>query len=118
MPAARATKGKTCGQRRRLSENEPGGSWPHASGEAGKVHRAVDATDSEKAREVRLGLGVDPGREFIRSWFTALCAASAMLPLHHRNPCDRLIIAAAQRLDVPVVTVDPRFAAYGVTVLS
>jgi len=41
-----------------------------------------------------------------------------MLPLHHRNPCDRLIIAAAQRLDVPVVTVDPRFAAYGVTVLS
>jgi len=49
---------------------------------------------------------------------TALCAASAMLPLHLRDPCDRFIIAAAQRLGVPVVTVDPRFAAYGVTVLS
>lgn len=48
----------------------------------------------------------------------SLCAAAATLPPHHRDPCDRFIIAAAQRLGVPIVTVDPRFAAYGVTVVS
>lgn len=49
---------------------------------------------------------------------SALCAASAHLPWHHRDPCDRFIIAAAQRLAVPVVTIDPKFAAYGVTVIA
>jgi PIN domain nuclease of toxin-antitoxin system len=49
---------------------------------------------------------------------TALCAAAAVLPPHHRDPCDRFIIAAALRLGVPVVTVDPRFEVYGVPVVS
>jgi PIN domain nuclease of toxin-antitoxin system len=49
---------------------------------------------------------------------SALCATAAALPPHHRDPCDRFIIAAAQRLAVPVVTVDPRFAAYGITVIA
>jgi PIN domain nuclease of toxin-antitoxin system len=49
---------------------------------------------------------------------SALCATAAALPPHHRDPCDRFIIAAAQRLGVPVVTVDPRFAAYGVPVIA
>lgn len=40
------------------------------------------------------------------------------LPDVHRDPCDRFIIAAALRLGVPVVTTDPRFAGYGVTVIS
>lgn len=39
------------------------------------------------------------------------------LPDYHRDPCDRFIIAAAQRLSLPVVTADPRFAPYGVTVI-
>ncbi|MST01392.1 MAG: type II toxin-antitoxin system VapC family toxin [Pedosphaera sp.] len=43
-----------------------------------------------------------------------LCAAAAALPPYHRDPADRFIIAAAQRLRLPVVTVDQRFAAYGV----
>lgn len=49
---------------------------------------------------------------------SALCAAAAALPMHHRDPCDRFIIAAAQRLGVPVVTIDPKFAVYGVTVVA
>ena len=47
-----------------------------------------------------------------------LCAVAAELPLHHRDPCDRFIIAAALRLDVPVVTIDRRFEAYGVRVVA
>lgn len=38
------------------------------------------------------------------------------MPLHHRDPFDRLIIAQAQDLDVPVVTGDSAFAGYGVEV--
>jgi PIN domain nuclease of toxin-antitoxin system len=49
---------------------------------------------------------------------SALCAEAALLPMHHRDPCDRFIIAAARRLAVPVVTVDPKFAAYGVVVVA
>jgi PIN domain nuclease of toxin-antitoxin system len=49
---------------------------------------------------------------------SALCAEAALLPRHHRDPCDRFIIAAARRLAVPVVTVDPKFAAYGVVVVA
>jgi PIN domain nuclease of toxin-antitoxin system len=48
----------------------------------------------------------------------ALCIAAAELPNHHRDPCDRFIIAAAMRLQVPVVTIDPKFADYGVQVVS
>lgn len=48
---------------------------------------------------------------------TELCAAAALLPLHHRDPADRFIIAAAKRLQVPVVTIDPKFEAYGVEVV-
>lgn len=49
---------------------------------------------------------------------SALCASAALLPPHHRDPCDRFIIAAAQRLAVPVVTIDPKFTAYGVVVVA
>lgn len=49
---------------------------------------------------------------------SALCAASASLPMHHRDPCDRFIIAAARQLAVPVVTIDPKFAVYGVAVVA
>jgi PIN domain nuclease of toxin-antitoxin system len=39
------------------------------------------------------------------------------LPLHHRDPFDRLLVAQALEEDLAVVTADPRFAAYGVEVL-
>ena len=36
----------------------------------------------------------------------------------HADPCDRLIIATAERHDLPVVTADAMFARYGGTVVS
>lgn len=44
--------------------------------------------------------------------------AAARLPLHHKDPFDRMLIAQAQRLDAVVVTRDRAFAAYGVNVLT
>lgn len=38
------------------------------------------------------------------------------LELHHRDPFDRLLIAQARDLDVPIVTADRAFGAYDVTV--
>jgi len=49
---------------------------------------------------------------------SAVCAHAAALPLHHRDPFDRFIIASALELAVPIVTVDPKFAAYGVEVVA
>lgn len=42
----------------------------------------------------------------------------AELPDHHRDPFDRLLVAQAQILDVPIVTVDSQFERYQVTVLQ
>jgi PIN domain nuclease of toxin-antitoxin system len=39
------------------------------------------------------------------------------LPDHHRDPFDRLLVAQAQLLEVPVLTADPAFEAYDVTVI-
>lgn len=39
--------------------------------------------------------------------------AVATLPLHHRDPFDRLLIAQAQAEGIAIVTSDPHFAAYG-----
>jgi PIN domain nuclease of toxin-antitoxin system len=49
---------------------------------------------------------------------SALCLAAVALPNHHRDPFDRFIIAAAKRLDVAVVTIDPRFQKYGIEIVS
>ena len=40
------------------------------------------------------------------------------LPDVHRDPCDRFIIACGQRLGVPIVTDDPRFAAYDIVTIA
>ncbi|MEN2737933.1 type II toxin-antitoxin system VapC family toxin [Microbacterium sp. X-17] len=45
------------------------------------------------------------------------CAAAA-LPRHHGDPFDRIIVAQARKLDVPVLTSDPWIAAYDVEVIS
>ncbi len=39
------------------------------------------------------------------------------LPLHHRDPFDRMIVAQAQSEGLTVVSADPRMAAYDVPVL-
>jgi PIN domain nuclease of toxin-antitoxin system len=47
-----------------------------------------------------------------------ICVKASELPLIHRDPCDRFIIATALSKGLPVVTADKRFAKYGVAVLS
>lgn len=42
----------------------------------------------------------------------------ADLPPHHRDPFDRLLIAQAQAMALPIVTADPRFGAYDVEVVE
>jgi len=40
----------------------------------------------------------------------------ADLPVHHRDPCDRLLVAQALTDRLPIVTADARFSDYGVEV--
>ena len=40
------------------------------------------------------------------------------LPLHHRDPFDRMILAQALRLDATIVSRDPSFQAYDVPILA
>ena len=43
--------------------------------------------------------------------------ASESLPLHHRDPFDRLLIAQATIEGVPILTADPEFRRYAIKVL-
>jgi PIN domain nuclease of toxin-antitoxin system len=43
--------------------------------------------------------------------------AVAALPMHHRDPFDRILIAQAQLLGVPILTADAAFDGYDVEVL-
>ncbi len=44
--------------------------------------------------------------------------AAATLPWHHRDPFDRMIVAQAQDLGIPIITVDPRIERYEVEVIA
>jgi PIN domain nuclease of toxin-antitoxin system len=44
--------------------------------------------------------------------------AVADLPLHHRDPFDRLLIAQARHEDLTVVTADSRFADYEIPLIA
>lgn len=48
----------------------------------------------------------------------ALLEAAADLPRHHGDPFDRVLVAHALREDLPVLTRDATFAAYGVRTLG
>ena len=48
----------------------------------------------------------------------AVCIRSTELPAIHADPCDRMIIAAAQIHHFPVVTTDPIFLRYGIEMIS
>ena len=39
------------------------------------------------------------------------------LPLHHRDPFDRLLVAQAKAEGIPLVTCDPEIAKYGVPIV-
>ncbi len=81
-----------------------------------------------KYRSGRLALPTPPAE-----WFAAVvahhalavhpldwevCLAATELPLIHRDPCDRFIIATAKHLGLPVVTADPNFTGYGIEIIS
>ncbi len=42
--------------------------------------------------------------------------AYSRLPLAHRDPFDRILVAQALTLEVPILTSDPRFESYGVPI--
>ena len=42
----------------------------------------------------------------------------AVLPSHHRDPFDRLLVAQAQIEDLPILTADPVFGRYDVEVIA
>ena len=44
--------------------------------------------------------------------------AAGQLPLHHRDPFDRILVAQAQLEGLTIVTRDPKIARYQVAVLS
>ena len=46
-----------------------------------------------------------------------ICHAAELLPPHHEDPFDRMIIAAALLARAPVFTTDPKFAAYAASVV-
>ncbi len=80
---------------------------------------------SIKAGLGKLGLGepasVLLGRELPRNNFDLLditfshAAAVEMLPKHHKDPFDRMLIVQSQSEGIPIVSVDQAFDAYGVT---
>lgn len=45
------------------------------------------------------------------------CVRLAELPLHHRDPFDRMLVAQAQQERVPLLTGDPKLAAYDVEIV-
>lgn len=59
----------------------------------------------------------------VRSGVTALpveishTLAASQLPLHHRDPFDRLLVAQAQLLAVPLVTADSKLEPYDVEIV-
>jgi PIN domain nuclease of toxin-antitoxin system len=44
--------------------------------------------------------------------------AAAALPMHHRDPFDRMMIAQAQAEELTLATIDERFKAYDVRLLT
>lgn len=47
-----------------------------------------------------------------------IAIASTKLPMVHKDPCDRFIIATAQLEDLPIVTADRKFRKYNVVIID
>ena len=58
----------------------------------------------------------DEGFQLLPITYAHLQALDA-LPLHHRDPFDRMMIAQALAEGIPIATADRRFAAYGVQIV-
>lgn len=53
----------------------------------------------------------------IKPLFWTTCCRVSLLPFHHHDPFDRLLIAQALEDKLPVITSDAIFKKYGVTVV-
>ncbi len=73
----------------------------------GKLHFPIEETEREIAVQKLTLLPI--------SFEHALRAGA--LPLHHKDPFDRMIAAQAAAEGLPVVTPDPIFAHYGITTI-
>jgi PIN domain nuclease of toxin-antitoxin system len=77
-----------------------------------------------KRRLQKLEAPADPSAQIKRHLFTELpitvehAVRAAELPLHHRDPFDRLLIAQAQIERLTLVTRDPKIGRYEVPVLA
>jgi len=77
-----------------------------------------------KARTKKLALPLEPARWYEETLKLhgiqeiplngSLLAHSTMLPLHHSDPADRIIIATAKLYQLTILTPDPEFDAYKV----
>jgi PIN domain nuclease of toxin-antitoxin system len=60
--------------------------------------------------------------EKLRMWALPIDHSHALrvatLPPHHRDPFDRLLVAQSQVEDLPILTADPIFDRYDVTVIA
>lgn len=74
---------------------------------AGKLSVPRDLRDRVLRTGVQV-LGLDPDHGL----------AVAELPMHHRDPFDRLLIAQARSERLTIITADPRIAAYDVPVID
>jgi PIN domain nuclease of toxin-antitoxin system len=48
---------------------------------------------------------------------TRFAEAAALLPMHHRDPFDRIIVAQAMEEGLTLITADRRLASYGIKIL-
>jgi len=59
--------------------------------------------------------GIEDGKMRILPILVPHAAVLSSLPMHHKDPFDRMIISQALAEQVPVVSVDPAFDPYAVT---
>jgi len=77
----------------------------------GKLELSVSPQEWFDTLKAEYGISVLPLDE-------SVMLKSASLPMHHRDPADRFIIATALLRNLTVVTKDSRYAAYGVQTIS
>jgi PIN domain nuclease of toxin-antitoxin system len=111
---------KKLGERaRRIVEADAAGVWLSA---AVFWEMSIKAAAGQLKFPVPFTQAVDRAREFTRfrpmSIDAAHAVAAGALPLRHRDPFDRMLIAQAQLEDLTIVTSDAQFEDYDVTLLD
>jgi len=72
-----------------------------------------------KIRLVRFVAEYARQNNFLELPVTAFYAdAAAQLPLHHKDPFDRMLVAQAMQEGLTLVTADRRLAGYGISILQ